>query len=370
MESVNLGGQNRLVFFGCPLDCDEREAAVMEKIGSLGAAPAETDPYEMLMQLVRAELAPDLWEERGSLEVPAWCLPVPSLDQRENLSVAGAVRFTDQDGCRLAADMVAEAAAAICPAVPCLIGVDHSLTGGAYRALAEHYAPEEITLVVLDSHTDALPLPVLADTIAYDLDTNPQTRYTAGDPFLHDRPDSYNASSFLHHLLRDGIIKPSNLFILGVGDYPPKKAFRIKDSRIRRYTGVFENLRRQGVRLITKADLLCGSSRLQALLKSIQTPYIYVSIDMDIGAGNALEAVRFTDRQGLSENRIYALAKAIRGRIENGVRLAGMDILEINPRRLRGRAAAKSDRTLQVAWNLIKILCCGVRRSAAGPGLV
>ncbi len=144
-----------------------------------------------------------------------------------------------------------------------MIAVDHSLTGGIFKKLKELYAQEEMSLIVLDSHTDAIPISILSGIIQYDLDTNPETVYDRNDPYLYHRKDSYNASSFLYHLLEDEVLKPENLFIIGVSDFPPRHAFRIKDPRVENYVGIFTGLRRKGVTILKKEDFLLSPSKLK-----------------------------------------------------------------------------------------------------------
>jgi arginase family enzyme len=351
MVESSLKKENRVIFFGCPQDCDEREEAIEEKRKFPGQQDFPDDPYEGVMHLIRQEVPADRWLEKGSLPIPSWLRPCPPLEDKSKISVEEFVRFIDQDDCRIYARQVGDFISdAIFPHIPCLIGVDHSLTGGAYQKLAQLYGPEEISLIVLDSHTDALPVSVLAEAIQYDLDTNPDSLHDPQDPFLYNRPDSYNASSFLDHLLVDKILKPENLYILGIGDYPPKQAFRINDQRIQNYVGSFLKLKERGVTLQTKSDLLIGSGKIQSILKQIRTPWVYLSIDMDIGARNALEGVRYLDRQGLSGPQLMRLIGYVKEVLKRGVQMAGMDLCEFNPRK------AGQDSTYRIAADMIKLL--------------
>ena len=173
--------------------------------------------------------------------------------EKENINVESFVSFIDSDGCRTVAEMIGEhVIEKVYPQVPCMVAVDHSLTGGAFKKLATLVSPEEVSLVVLDSHTDALTAPVLSDAISYDMENNPDSPYEADDPYLKNRPESYNASSFLYHLLAEGTVQPKNLYLIGIGDYPPKHSFRIKDPRIKRYSGLYSGLKKRGVTLIAR----------------------------------------------------------------------------------------------------------------------
>lgn len=339
----------KIAFFGCPLDCDERHEALQEKLSFLDGGQEAADPYEAVMTLVRSDLDSSTWLEKGSLTIPDWLKPIPPAADKEKLTAGDMVRFLDGDGCRELAEQAGRFARdQVFPHVPCLIGVDHSLTGGVYRRVVERYAPDEVALVVLDSHTDAIPLSVLAPAVQCDAETNPESVHDPEDPLLYNRPDSYNASSFLFHLLAEGVVLPRNLYILGIGDYPPKHAFRLRDERIRDYVAFYQELKSTGVNLVTKEELVGSPSRIRRILEAIKTPYLYVSVDMDIGARNALEGVRFLDRPGLNEPQLFRVIDHLAGLLTKGTKLAGLDLTEFNPRR------AGQDATYRIASEIIE----------------
>jgi len=347
----------KTIFFGCPLDGDERHDSIQEKLALKEFKGAFDDPYEGIMEIVRQEVNPERWSEKGSIDIPGWLRPIPLLADGEKITTEAFVDFMDHGGFETYAQQVGDFIATnIFPYIPCMLAVDHSLTGGALKKLGELYESEDISLIVLDSHTDAIPMSVMAGMVQYDIDTNPDTFHDRNDPFLYDRPDSYNASSFIYYLLAEKVVKPQNLYILGISDYPPKHAFRIKDQRVESYVNIFSELKRKGVTLLTKNDLLLSSSKVKSILSRIKTPYVYISIDLDIGARNGVEAVRFLERQGLNERQIYRIIDALKGLLSHGIQLAGMDISEINPRKAGRPQPGGKDQTYQIAANVIKLL--------------
>jgi arginase family enzyme len=349
---------NHPVFFGCALDPDERDESIREKIRLSGADPKSDDPYFEIIGLVRQGVNPEAWEERGTIDVPPWLRPIPPVSIQRDVLLENIVRFIDGDGCLDFAQLVSKFVEEyILPEIPCMLAVDHSLTGGAFASLVGFYKPDDISLIVVDSHVDALPTSAMSEAIQYDIATNPNSVYDPSDPFLRNRPDSYNASSFIYYLLEEGLIDPRNLYLVGVSDYPPKKAFRIKDGRIKHYLDCYSSLKRNGVKILTKKDLSLGPTTLTNLIRRISTPYVYISIDMDIGARNALNGVRFLNHQGINENQIYRIALNLRELIDRGVRLAGMDLMEFNPRRAGSWETQGDDRTYRIAFNLIKTIC-------------
>jgi arginase family enzyme len=344
-----------ITLFGCPFDCDEKHDAVVEKQTGAGMNRMNDDPLEAVADILRTLVPEERWHRGGVIEVPPWLRPQPPADAMPQVDTAAFVAFIDRDGCRdMAARVEHFVRDTILPGIPCMVAVDHCLTGGVIRALAAHYGKENLTTVVLDSHTDAVPMSVLSAAVQYDIDTNPDSPHFKDDPFLYNRTESYNASSFIHHLLEEQVILPGNLMILGASDLPQKRAARIKDRRIADYVDVFGRLKRKGVKLVGKKDCQTKPTKVKNLFRQIKTPYVYVSIDMDIGSRNAVEAVRFRDWKGLSANQIYGLAAALTGRLGKGLELVGMDVTEFNARRAGQPGAAGFDQTYEIAAELIK----------------
>lgn len=357
---MDKGLNKKVVFFGCPLDGDERHESIQEKLSLMGIHGTTDDPYEGIMEIIRREVDPELWAERGSMNIPSWLRPIPSLADKERMTTEAFVDFVDHGGFETYAQQVGNFIGThIFPDIPCMVAVDHSLTGGAYRKLVELYEPEDISLIVLDSHTDAIPMSIMAGMIQFDIDTNPDTVHDRHDPFLYDRRDSYNASSFLNYLLVEEVLKPQNLYLIGISDYPPKHAFRIKDPRIEDYVHIFSELKGRGVTILTKNDFLISPSKIKNVLAHIKSPYVYISVDLDIGARNGVEGVRFLERQGLNERQIYRLVDFLRDPLSKGIRLVGMDLTEINPRKAGSRYSTGEDKTYQIAANIVRGLLWG-----------
>ena len=346
--------------FGCPVDCDEKYDSIQEKHHYLKTGDGFDDPLNGVMahleaDPVIAELPEGCWENLGSLPVPEWLSPVPPAEARSQVTSENFISFIDSDGCRdLAGKAEAYVTDSILPNLPLMIGIDHSLTGGLFSAVSEFYGKENVSLIIIDSHTDAVPMAALAGAVQYDAETNPDSVHDPDDPFLYNRPDSYNASSFVDCMLKDQVVDPKNLYILGVSDFPEKKALKSKDSRIKRYNNAYLGLRRKGAKIITKKECKLSPQKIKGLLKKIATPYVYLSVDMDIGANNALDGVRFRNWTGLNEKAIYKMADMIRQSLDQSTQLAGMDICEIDPRRAGMFLPSGEDKTYEIAANLVK----------------
>jgi arginase family enzyme len=356
---VGKFSKDQVVFLGCPLDCDEQHTSIEEKRGWSPGPGLVNDPLEAVLALIRDDVPAHRWASLGSVAVSQWLWPLPPDSEKAAVTAEAVVNFIDEGGCRQFVEQIRQIVAQdVFPAVPCLVAVDHCLAGGQIRAVAQRVGADALSVVVLDSHTDAMPMPVLAGAIAYDMNTNPSSVYDRNDPLLTNRPDSYNASSFVHHLIGDAVVRPENLYLVGIGDLPEKRVSRINDPRINAYVNVYKELGRAGVKLITKQDCLLKPSKVKALLTKVKTPYLYISIDMDIGARNAVEGVRFLNRQGLAAKQILRLASHLAAAIAGGAQLAGMDVTEFNARRAGG-----TDPTYRIATDLIKVLAFDMKMS-------
>jgi arginase family enzyme len=344
----------KILFFGCPMDCDERYDSLQEKL-QVRTADGFDDPLDGVMDCLGSDIPRDLVKVLGSLPIPTWIGPKPPFGDRSNITTENFISFIDGNGCKKMAEEADQFVTDnILPDIPCMVGIDHSLTGGVYSALARHYGKENLSLIIIDSHTDAVPMSALAGAIQYDAEVNPSSVHDANDPFLYNRPDSYNASSFVNNLITEKQVDAKNLYIIGVSDYPEKKSLRIKDIRIKKYTDAYVSLKRRGVSIITKKECKLNPQRIKGFLKKISTPYVYVSIDMDIGANNALEGVRFRNWKGLDEAKIYKIADDLSRLFSDSIHLAGMDICEIDPRRAGISGPSDKDQTYEIAANLIK----------------
>jgi len=358
---VIRSSEQKIVFFGCPLDCDEKHDAIEEKLSGNWSRSDTDDPLEAVTHLLmRRGLAREQYISLGSIDVPGWLRPFPLDRDRSRILAEAFVDFIDQNGCRRYADNVERfVRSKILPDFPCMVAVDHSMTGGVFKALAAHYGRENISLVVVDSHTDAVPMSGLAGAIQYDIDNNPNSFYDRSDPLIYGRTESYNASSFLQQMLEEGQLAPRDLYILGISDYPEKRSMRIKDPRIADYVGAYTGLKRKGTTLITKKECQQKPTKVKNLLNKIRTPYVYLSIDMDIGARNALEGVRFKNWRGLQERQIDRLIDAVMEARGTDVHLVGMDITEINPRSAGRFTDDVEDRTYHIAVNMIEKIAFG-----------
>jgi arginase family enzyme len=352
-------------FFGAALDPDEGLDSIQRKITYLlsGKRSEFEDPYDGLTKTLSNLLTSPSFVKHGKIDVESWLTPKPKKEDLE----AGLIDpmhfsiFLDGDGCREYSDKIEKYVSENIKEIPVMIGVDHSLSGGVIKALAKRHGKENLCIIMLDAHFDAIPSSIRNDMIAYCRENETFRPY--GFSFLDytfsptGRPESYNAGSFILYLIQENVILPENLVMVGVVDYPDPRTRAIADKRVKRFVDLYLGMENNGVTFVTKGDIENKGveTSLTEKLEQIKNPYIYISLDIDIGARSAIYGARFLDIKGLNECQIYQIAMALRKKIENS-HLAGLDVMETDVYSAGGKIDGRMDRTYQVEANFIRSL--------------
>lgn len=344
--------------FRAPLDPEEREPKLRLKIAKCRedyAGIPFRDPYDGILSVLRENPLFKSFKEAKGLEVEPWLLPAPDPKYLPLLTVENMVAFIDSDGCReYAGRLEALLKSEVLPALPVMLGVDHSLTGGCVKALTSQYDASSLSLIVLDSHFDAITPSLRCGLIQYDLETNPDSPFDPSDPYIKGRIDSYNADSFLYYLVEEEVLPVENILVLGVSDYPPPHAFQIEDARVRSYLEHYKGLEESGVKVLSKERLRKDWDRVSEILASLKAEYFYVSVDIDVGSRRALEGARFLDYEGLGRGEIYRLAELLKRKIAG--RLVGLDLMETDVFTAGAERNGRRDETYLVEAELLRIL--------------
>ncbi|MBW1801983.1 MAG: arginase family protein, partial [Deltaproteobacteria bacterium] len=218
--SMENGTPKRKIF-GVALDASDDPISLHLKLGSMMAREKGdnhwyADPYDALIE--KLPHGPHL-EYVGKFPVPSWLGPRPLLSDRPLVHSENFQRFYDEKGflkiSQQVKDFVTEK---ILPDTPVMIGIDHSATGGVLSALSEHHGAENISVVVLDQHFDALPASLRTEAglrAHRNLEPDMITM-----PFGTLGSDEYCCGNFWAYLMDDGALLPENLSFIGVADYP------------------------------------------------------------------------------------------------------------------------------------------------------
>jgi agmatinase len=200
----------------------------------------------------------------------------------------GNVVFPPFDAAAVRARIEAEVETALrSGAVPFLVGGDHSLALPALRAMARRHGP--VAVVHLDAHLDT---------------SGPEVW---GEPFHHGTP--------FRHAIEEGLILPGQLHQVGIrGPWGT--------------AGDGELSGEHGARMVTPDDVASiGATAVAAAIRDrVEDRPVYLSLDVDVvdpafapGTGTPVPG-------GLSAREVLQLVRGLAG-----VRLAGMDLVEVCP---------------------------------------
>jgi arginase family enzyme len=314
-----------------------------------GAHDLCLDPYDAILpELARFNKN---MEFAGKFPIPSWLTPLHLLSDIPLIKKENMERYVAAGGMLdLALQVKDFVRKYIFPALPVMLGVDHSATGGSVMALSEELGPENMSVVVLDQHFDGLP-------VSLRLEPRLMERLSQTNPFAQDADDNeYCCGNFWKHLIDSGVILPENLLFVGVADHPGKEAIP-GGERFRENYLAFE---KRGCHFFSLKEFE-GPYRKnlkKCIEDTITTPYVYVSLDLDVGAYNCVHSARYMDSIGIDKKALMDVARLVAGHCRSGKTcLAGMDIMEFNMHFLGLKTEqGKKDRTLFIALDFLKEL--------------
>jgi len=361
------GEQTPFGLFGCSLDALDSPERVAMKHAFMNAleeglveAGIPRDPFDLVAGRLGAM---DGVVMIGKLLIGSWLTPRPEPSDRGLISERRYADFLDSGGCRMMSARLGEFVKdRVFPLRPLLVGVDHSLTGGVVRALAEGQVGGDLALVVLDSHFDAIPASVRKAAAAALPTGNGGARApgseepeSRGPGRPADAPDSYGCGNWIAETIDAGLVPPGAVVVIGPSDAAPE---RVDDTpgELDAYRRAYRALEKRGVRIVGKNALReSGASAALAALGPLSQKQVYVSIDADTGAGAGMGAVRFLDRIGLAPGELMELAEAISGWVaDSGAALAGVDLMEIDTH--LADIPGGTDRTVEVCVGMVQKL--------------
>ena len=319
---------------------------------------APRDPFAVLSPYLAEEFQVRL---AGSVGVPDWLTPVPAATDLDRITQEATIRHLGEGGARAHASRVQTFVEHHVRGVPVMIGIDHVATYGAVEALASRYG-SDLQLVVLDAHCDAVPATLRQALLDYARE-NPDVGYRHNPEFYtqSDRTVSMDCGSFVSDLVSDGIVRAENVHILGANDLPDPGLAKIQDTRVQEYLAHIQALRRSGVSVLTRDEIL-ESANPDALvaeaLSGIADRPVYISVDIDVGAVAAHRGSRFLDCEGLPEWALEILMASITNTVRrSGARLVGADLMEIDFYRAGAESPDGPDRTYDIALNILRTIC-------------
>ncbi|NVM54393.1 MAG: arginase family protein [Candidatus Helarchaeota archaeon] len=349
--------------FGAALDPTDSEMKIFIKQGVLNAKAGGMkskskyeDPYEGFVAESRVLQRPN-FQKIGTFPVESWLRPKPDLGDEVFMTPLDFRLFLDSNGCQEYSDqMEIFIEKKVLPDIPLMIGADHSLTGGILKALSKKYGAENITVIILDGHFDAIPTNLRLDLAKYSKEHIDEVQVVF--PKMVDSineylkiPLSYNCGTFLYNLIKQGTIFPQNLIVYGCMDYPSDEMKEIQDPRVKAYVDFYLFYEKKGVKIIPNyKDNSKMKEEFKKALESVKRPYLYLSIDVDVSSLNAILAARFMEFIGIDAECLLDAAEIIKHFIQTTkTELIGLDIMEVEVHFLNAKLkSGKFDQTIKI----------------------
>ncbi|MDD1777019.1 MAG: arginase family protein [Candidatus Helarchaeota archaeon] len=349
--------------FGAALDPSDSETKIMIKQAHIDALANRTpekskylDPYEAFIAESKV-LTLSKFQKIGKFPIESWLCPKPYIEDHIFMTPLNFRLFLDKNGCQeYAQDLEKYIEQKVLPDAPLMIGADHSLTGGVLRALSRKYGSDKISVIVFDGHFDAIPTNLRLALASYSKEHKdelalPFPEFIDSIDEQTEIPRSYNCGTFLYHLVQEKVILPQNLIVFGCVDYPNEALKAIPDPRVKEFVDFYLSYEKNGAKIIPNFK---DNAKMQAAFKraldSINTPYLYISMDVDVGALNEILAARFMEFIGVDSACLNNIADLLRSYlITNKVVLIGVDIMEVEVFYLNAKLkSGKVDRTIEI----------------------
>jgi len=92
--------------------------------------------------------------------------------------------------------------------------------------------------------------------------------------------------------------------------------------------------------------------------EKITSPYVYISLDLDVGSYNSVYAARYMDKPGISKQNLLDVANIIASNCHRGkFKIVGLDVMEFNMHFLGIETLSNvKDSTLSLVEEFIQIL--------------
>lgn len=270
------------------------------------------DPFDVIAAELKDKTPfPNETHWLGKMPIESWLTPRPQPKDLPLLTSLQTEAFLEANGCWDYAHKVAQfVEEKVFPYRPVMIGVDHSSTGGLLLALAKCYG--NLNVVVLDAHFDVMTFNELLPS---------WKSHSSGR-----EPPFYHCGNFLCWVLEKEIIRPENLWVVGVAQgMVPEENRSSAVSPLGNNEREVKRWVNEGVHLVSKQLVSSDSMCLEL------TGPTYVSIDMDVGSLSSVFSARFMNCYGLTMEEFVGLLSVVRRSLEDAeVPLVGLDVMEVD----------------------------------------
>lgn len=349
--------------FGAALDPSDSETKIMIKQAHIDAIANRTpvkskyiDPYDAFIAESKVLTLPQ-FQKIGKFPIESWLCPKPAIEDQIFMTPLNFRLFLDKNGCQEYAQALEKyIEQKVLPDTPLMIGADHSLTGGVLRVLSRKYGAENISVIIFDGHFDAIPTNLRLALASYSKEHKdelaiPFPEFVESIDEQTDIPLSYNCGTFLYHLTQENAILPQNLIIFGCVDYPNEALKAISDPRVKNFVDFYLSYEKKGTKFIPNfKDNTKMQEAFKKALESINTPYLYISIDVDVGSLNEILAARFMEFIGVDADCLNKAIDLLKTHLSTKkIQVIGVDIMEVEVFYLNAKLkSGKVDHTIEM----------------------
>jgi len=320
------------------------------------------DPYEGFV-LHSNLLSREKFLKIGKFNISSWLRPKPNIQDLQLLTLLEFQRFVNNgelERYSIALEKFIEDK--VFPGVSLMIGVDHSFSGGVLRAMAKKYGAVNILVIVFDAHFDAIPASISLKLAKYAKAHKDEIHSLIDLDSIDENieiKDTYSCASFIDYLIKENIVIPQNLIVFGCQDYPSKELKSKSDSNVQDYVNYYLNFERKGVKFVSvDEDRKEMIESLKKILKTVSTPYVYISFDVDVSAFKEVLATRFMNAIGIEKEVILNAANEIKNYMRSrNSNLIGVDLMEIETYMLNKelKKSGRKDNTIELCDEFLKI---------------
>lgn len=335
----------KIKVFGAALDVNDDPIKIMAKYayinrlarGLITPDDDYLDPYEGVLKYSKILKNPE-FEKIGKVPIPSWITPRPNIDDYHAIDPFKYQEFCNMGLVRDLSIKVEEFVnERILPDIPLMIGADHSLTGGVLSALSKKYGGEKILVIIFDAHFDVIPAHLSLELAKFAIENKDKTnmmvptQISPADLENMNLKDNFSCASFIDYLIKEGIIPAENIIIYGCQDYPNEEMVNEKDNRVQNYVDYYLSFEKKGINIISAVKNPLGmNKKLNSILKTIDFPYLYISLDVDIAMFKEVLAARFMNALGIEMKVILEAVREINNYLNaRNAKLVGLDIMEI-----------------------------------------
>jgi len=357
--------------FGAALDATDNPIKILAKRSYLNRLAQKImennidikDPYEGFLLYSRL-LSKKRFNKIGKFNIASWLRPKPNIEDYLSIDAINYQDFINSGSITEVSNELEQfVQKQVLSDISFMIGVDHSLTGGVLHAMARNYGAINILVIIFDAHFDAIPASLFLKLARFAKGQKEKIHSLIDLDLIDENieiTDTYNCASFIDYLIKEKIVLPQNLIVFGCQDYPNEDLKSKENPNIKDYVNFYLDFEKKGVNFVSvNEDRKKMIEKFKDILQNVSTPYVYISIDVDVGTFKEVLATRFMNIIGIEKEVILDAAKEIKRYMKvRNCDLIGLDVMEVETYMLNKelKKSAKKDKTIELVDDFLEVI--------------